>query len=538
MSRNNRNLRTVRQEGDAPLPLSSEIAIDPGAGDDRTAEPLELVTPEEALAMTEGDQVDVIGAMQKHGEQMLEEVNATAELRQALTWILESDLARVERWTLALEERPNAMVYDVFGEHELDTTGVDFAGDDLTTATPWVLEQYRKYLAKQEEQDGSDDGEPMEPTVVGVGENKERPLYYAGLRERYKVPAEWVDSEIDEWIAAEGYNLGDAGLTERGSFVLDPTRFASRKASQFPTSELLDAIEGKLSDEYESRLSDLVNIYRQREVTEPAWSFRELVDFLKQGIEPAKVSTGAWRNDVTRNRRHARDWSIQELTGWALGEVWATGVTTDVTAAKELNARLTLGVITPTPEDVKQAYKKSLSPQVQLVGTPPTATTPVEAVVPEEPAPAPKAIAVPQGLTPMNAAYIKTQTERYSKACMPGRPITAEAGAKEQRELDNLFRYILRLEDPVGFANAMAQLRDWFAANRETLFEPTYADRFTGSLRPEGNLQETHINLITTFRVYTDPNKSARKQFDLAEMLSKFPVERQSWLYEFFSRYC
>ncbi|MNQ35800.1 hypothetical protein D3C85_493010 [compost metagenome] len=138
----------------------------------------------------------------------------------------------------------------------------------------------------------------------------------------------------------------------------------------------------------------------------------------------------------------------------------------------------------------------------------------------------------------MNTAYLKTQTERYAKTCKPGTPITSEIGAKEQRELDNLFRYILKLEDPQGFGSAMGYFRDFYKANRDGLFDPQYAFRFTGTLRTEGDIQETHVNLLNIFHVFTDENKAARKQIDLPFLLRKFPSVKQAWLLEFFQRYC
>ena len=84
----------------------------------------------------------------------------------------------------------------------------------------------------------------------------------------------------------------------------------------------------------------------------------------------------------------------------------------------------------------------------------------------------------------------------------------------------------------------MGFIRDFFKKNRDGLFNPQYAFRFTGTLRTEGDVQETHVNLLNILQVYTDENKSARKQIDLPYLLSKFPSNRQAWLLEFFQTYC
>lgn len=559
MSSNRQKRNAYRTRSEGALPMSEQLKavaamqeplVDPVGEDlgDVTQEP-ELITPDEAVAMTNGEQVDVVALMKASADGLVE--NLQDQLRsgeyqeppvehKAVLWMFRNDVEKATRWSKALEQEPDRLVYDLFPESDLDFTGVDFAGDDFTTATPWIVEQYENWRTEQasirdEPTDGSDDALNVESSSTDSNQDDlERTQYYADLRSRYTIPLTWSDAGIDDWVAKEGYNLG---LTERGNFVYDPTRFSERALETYTTDELLDAIQGKLSDNYADSETNIAALYRQREPVDPAWSARDLIDWLVQELEPQKTSTGAWKNDVTRARRLAQDWTTQELTAWAKGELQAVGETTDIKLAIELNKRLDLGVITPTIEDVKRVYEKSLNNAVKIVGQPTTADTPTNL----QPEPAPVAeptIAIPQGLTAMNAAYLKTQTDRYAKACAPGRPITPEVGAKEQKELDNLFRYVLKIDDPAGFGSAMIYIRDFFAANREGLFDPQYAFRFTGSLRVDGNVQETHVNLLNILQVYTDPNKSARKQIDLPFLLRKFPTERQEWLLEFFQRYC
>lgn len=352
---------------------------------------------------------------------------------------------------------------------------------------------------------------------------------YAGYRITESIPESWTDDDIDQWIAAAGYTKGH---TEFGVIVVDPTR-KRRPIATWGIDEIQAAFAGELPDVDESQHGDLAKAYRSQESVEPAWSLRELIDWLVQGLEPAKTTNGAWRNDVTRARRLAQDWSTQELIAWANGEIRAAGETTDAKVASELNKRLDLGVNTNSPTDVIRVYKKTLSNSVQVIGEQPTAPTSTT-LQPEQP----QSVAIPLGLTKMNVAYLKTQTERYLAACKPGVPITPEKGIKEQRQLDNLFRYILKLDDPAGFGAALTYLRDFYAANRLGLFEPTYALRFTGGLRAEGYLQETHVNLLTILQAYTNPDKASRKQIDLAYLLRNFPIDRQAWLIEFFQKYC
>lgn len=379
---------------------------------------------------------------------------------------------------------------------------------------------------------GSDDVVAVEsPANSGTEELGEPTFDYVGFRSSHGIPDTWTDEHIDQWIATGG-NVVEH--TVRGSCVIDPTR-KEREIGTWGVDEILDAFEGKLDGVDEGQFGTLAKAYRQLAPVDAAWSVRDLIDFLTQGLEPAKTTNGAWRTDVTRARRPAQDWTTQELVAWALGEIRTGGETTDQKVAIEMNKRLDLCSQSNKPEDIIRTYRKMQSSAVKVVGVQPTAPTPEPTI--EEPV-VQTEIVIPQGLTAMNVGYLKTQTERYSKACKPGTPISPEIGAKEQRELDNLFRYILKLEDPQGFGSAMIYLRDFYKANRDGLFDPQYAFRFTGTLRTEGDIQETHVNLLNIFHVFTDENKAARKQIDLSFLLRKFPSVKQAWLLEFFQRYC
>ena len=379
------------------------------------------------------------------------------------------------------------------------------------------------------ESQGSDDGVAVESSAdIGT---EDQAFDYAAFALEHGIPDTWTNEHIDQWIATGG-NLIEH--TERGSIVTDVTR-KDRDISTWGVDEILDGFEGKLTDIGENQYGALAKAYRQLAKVDAAWSVRDLIDFLTQGLEPSKTSNGAWRNDVTRARRPANEWATQELVAWALGEIRAIGETNDQKVAVELNKRLDLCAQSNKPEDVIRAYKKMQNNSVKVVGVQPTAETPEPTIA--EPVVQTETV-IPQGLTAMNVGYLKTQTERYLAACKPGTPITPEKGAKEQRELDNLFRYILKIDDPQGFGSAMSYFRDFYKKHRDGLFEPTYATRFTGTLRSEGDIQETHVNLLAIFHVYTDDDKAARKQIDLPYLLRKFPANRQGWLLEFFQRYC
>jgi hypothetical protein len=413
----------------------------------------------------------------------------------------------------------------------LPTVDTSAVADIMEQALPELTSEETKYETT-EAAPGGDDSLAVEQTDSGSSETPAEPEFdYAGFRLSHGIPDTWTDEHIDGWIVAGG-NVVEH--TERGSIVVDVTR-KEREISTWGVDEILDAFEGKLNGVDEGQYGALAKAYRQLAPVDAAWSVRDLIDFLTQGLEPSKTTNGAWKQDVTRARRPAQDWTTQELVAWALGEIRAVGEATDQKIAIEMNKRLDLCSQSNKPEDIIRTYRKMQSNSVKVVGVQPTAPTP-QATLPEaEPQ---TETPIPQGLNAMNVAYLKTQTERYLKACAPNTPITPEIGATEQRQLDNLFRYILKLDDPAGFCGAMGYFRDFYAKHRDGLFEPTYASRYTGSLRTEGDLQETHINLLAIFHVYTDLNKAARKQIDLPFLLRKFPSDRQAWLLEFFQRYC
>lgn len=425
-----------------------------------------------------------------------------------------------------------AMSLPVTAETSEPVTYKLLEGEELLAALDNPLTTEETKYETTEAASGSDDTLAVEQADSGSSETEEEPQFdYAGFRLSHGIPDTWTDEHVDTWIATGGNVVAH---TERGSIVVDVTR-KERDIVTWGVDEILDAFEGKLDGIDEGQFGALAKAYRQLVSVDAAWSVRDLIDFLVQGLEPSKTTNGAWKQDVTRARRPAQDWTTQELVAWALGEIRAVGEATDQKVAIEMNKRLDLCSQSNKPEDIIRTYRRMQSNSVKVVGVQPTAATPPATLPEVEPQ---TETPIPQGLTAMNAAYLKTQTERYLAACKPGTPISIEIGTKEQRELDNLFRYILKLEDPQGFGSAMIYFRNFYKANRDGLFDPQYAFRFTGTLRAEGDIQETHVNLLNIFHVFTDDDKAARKQIDLPFLLRKFPSVKQAWLLEFFQRYC
>jgi hypothetical protein len=491
----------------------------------------------------------------------------------AIDFFMKGDKEILDKWFAALDGSEDKPVYDVFSEEALAYTEIEFrseAGESETIAqaVAWMIEHNpAETIAKIEEatailKEGEDDADAkggddvvaVEPAIgegaAGVEEAPSEPAFdYAAFGIEHGIPSHWTNADVDSWVASGG---PIDGKTERGSFIVDPTRQSGngrgtglinqpadgRAIVSWQADELLDGIEDRLDGIDESHYGAIVKAYRQLVPISAAWSARELIDNLKQGIVPAKTTNGAWKNDVTRTQRPAKDWTTQELEAWAVGEIRAGGQATDVTVAMEFNTRLNLGVQSNDPQAIIRSWKNSQNATgVKLVGEPQTAEpAPVNTLAQATPVVA--ASTIPDGLTAMNVSYIDGQLKRYYDACKPGQPCSPEKGAVEQRQLDNLFRYILKLEDPKGFMLAMAKVRDFVGANRAGLFEGTYIYRFTGSLKLENNIQDTHITLLQLFVVHTDPSGLSKKQCDVPSELRKFPHDRQNWLLEFFQKYC
>lgn len=371
--------------------------------------------------------------------------------------------------------------------------------------------------------DGSTDSQSLEPTTTeGAGEDSPAAVNefdYARFRVTHVLPDYWTNADIDTWIATGGDVLG---RTIDGTVINDPTR-ERRPVNSWDKAELIDGIRSRLTDVDENYFAAIAKRYRSLVVIPSAWSMAELIDYLNQGITPEKTTTDVWINDVTRARRSAHEWSTAELEAWANKQIKAVGESNDMRLGIELNKRMELGVQSQDTLTILAAYQRLESGAIK--------TAPASVVKSNEPEKT-------QGLTVLNKLYITSFLEDYKKMVAPGTRTTEVTGLKAQKTLDGVFRYILGLQDPQGFCTAMGELRDFVKANKQGVFSPTAAFRFTGLLRPEGDLQETHVNLINLLQVYTDDNKAVRNQIDLRYLLSKFPVNRQAWLNEFFTRHC
>ncbi|BEG72722.1 hypothetical protein RVBP21_3500 [Pseudomonas phage BRkr] len=307
--------------------------------------------------------------------------------------------------------------------------------------------------------------------------------------------------------------------------------------SGWTKEELELYIKGELVEDVRYNvLKEAIVEHQRREATlDLAWNPQQCKEFLVSGIVPDKTSKGAWKSDITRFARKATQWTTQELESWALGEIRPEGSTSEPALAVELKERLMLVSKSNAPEDVILAYKAQTGQTTQtthLTGTIPTAAAPkvdVEAV---------RIQLSYEGLTEVNQTYIEETLKKYKEICAPGKPLTPQTGVMAQKQLDNVIRYVINLEDPVGFKNGMEIIRKFITENRKSpgLFDDSHAFRFTDGLSVQGGVQESHIQILTLFFIFADENKEARTQYDVPSLVSLFPTKRQPLLLQYFQQ--
>jgi hypothetical protein len=488
----NRNKLRSRQNAELPLATQLSQALSPANNAVQFEEAAQPVAGESVptATTTAPGEFDVMGALREHGERMsIDLENETAE---------NDDPAHQDE---ANPGDPNQEETDDAATEDDQPDGDEAGGDDELDVDPAVVER------------NSDEAEHREH-VPPANE-----FDYGTFGVEHNLPPYWSKAHVDQWIASGGSVIP---RTELGSIVNDPTR-VERPISGWDQEEVLDGLHDRLVGIDEAHYSDLARRYRQLVNVAPAWSSREVLDHVQQGILPPQTTSGVWINDVTRARRPARDWSTPELEAWANGQIRAIGEATEMKLGIELNQRMELGVPTQDTPTILNAYKRMETGAIKTAPATITQSKQPETI---------------QGLTKVNVSYIQHNLEDYKTAVGPGVRHTPEKGITAQKQLDGVFRHILQLQSAEGFCSGMTILRDFVKANRETMFDPTPAFRYTGALRKEGDLQETHINLLTLLYVYTDVNTAARRQLDLQWMVSKFPADRQAWLIEFFTRYC
>lgn len=345
-------------------------------------------------------------------------------------------------------------------------------------------------------------------------------------REVNGIPDTWTDDQLRKWLD-QPVDESRGITTENGHFRNDPTR-AQRKPNDWDTSELEDFLHGELDGISSKRHHELINEYRRRESLEPAWSDREVLDVFRKGITPEQTSSGVWVNDRTRPGRSVQQWTDAELDAWTQGEIKAVGKATDNKLAAELRRRFSLETEDVTVDGTIKAY-------TQRNAVEDTQPTPKE----EKPVEKPVEASAPTtgALTEMNLSFIDGVLDRYVEAVKPSSQVGEAEGGKAQRDLDNLFNYVLRLEGP-ALPEGLDMIKKRIVKEREGVFSPSNAYRFIHLLKGDRKAQQRHVNLIELFLIVTDRNAVAkRKQIDIRHMLSGFSPNVSDKLTDYFQNY-
>jgi len=360
------------------------------------------------------------------------------------------------------------------------------------------------------------------------GETLEELSPVEAARDAFSLPEAWTDPQVEQWIKT--MENEEEETTEDGVFRFDPTR-AQRKPADWESKELLAYLKGALIGVSNKRRSELINEYRRREDLEEAWSDQQVLDYFQKGITPEQTSYGAWVYDRTRPQRQAQDWSTEELMSWAEGELKAVGKTTDIKLAIELKKRHTLNAEADTVGAILAAYNRQFGDD-----QPEEEATPVseqEGLLER----AETTSTYNGALTEMNLSFIEGVLDRYVAAVAPGKQITEAEGGKAQRDLDNLFNYVMRMEGP-ALPEALDMIKRRVVKEREGVFSPSYAYRFTHLLKGDRKAQQRHVNLIELFLIITDRNAGAkRKQIDIRHMLSGYSPAVSDRLTDYFKNY-
>lgn len=354
-------------------------------------------------------------------------------------------------------------------------------------------------------------------------------------RENNTFPETWTDADVLAWYeVVQNYKL-DYQTNENGVFFVDPTR-AARPVHEWPTEELLLALQGKLEAIEASTYPAIIAEYGKRVAIEAAWTTQQHLDFYRQGVEPAKTSNGVWLVDVTRSGRSASAWSTTELEAWALEEIKAIGAASDAKVAVELKNRLNLKSKDNSPASVRAAWRHSTGygdtrPMVEVVSAPAEPTSLKVLVDPV--AEAAKKIPVVEGLTAMNVSFIDSTLSRYYDAVKPNQFITEKNGVQAQLALEALFNYAIA-QEPKAMVASLQRIKQYVAAHLGDVFSPSMAHRYTGKLRDA--IRPRHINFVELLRIYADPNKDMRRQTDVRYLLRGWPDAKLEQLVEYFTK--
>lgn len=394
--------------------------------------------------------------------------------------------------------------------------------------------------------DGEDLGDVSEP--------KEVLMTVTEVRQEGLTPiVETHDADAPPQVEDERENEDQGGLndeldTDPGDADMSDTSGAKAAPDlndldvrQWTDLELEAYITGTVQFEvYHSRVVEAIAEHRIRHVAlSAAWTVTECQQFLASGLEPAKTTTGAWVNDVTRAARREHAWSTQELEAWARGEIEPEGSTLASGLAIELKARLQLAIPTVEVSAVIQCYKV----KVGLAAPTPAFVAPIPKVAPVVAKAAavvtPTKVTINQeGLTAMNQSYIENSLTEFHNVMRPGRAVSEVKGGEAQKLLKEIISYSIGLPDGQAAASAMRALFDHFKANRGEgmIFEDTYAFRFIENMRVPAKDQESHAALLTLFLVFADPMVELREQTDVSSLIKGVPTRLQSRVLEFFSK--
>lgn len=312
----------------------------------------------------------------------------------------------------------------------------------------------------------------------------------------------------------------------------------SKKSNQVKFSELtVEELEERLKSEDDisvQQLEALLKEHRRRvDTLNEAWTLEEAREFLRSNVIPETTPQGVWIKDVKRNRSEASMWSDAELLAFLNKEIEAYGRASEDSLLHEikrrgLKAEPIAVKVTPAVTDADSVPTATLATTVVQGKEPKVVEVKPQAVQPET---------LKKGLTLMNQQFITQILEDYVTNLRPGRPVSIKEGLQYQQSLDKLFRYVIGLQDPVGFKSGMDLIFAMVCKHREKgVFEDTYAFRFTDQLTVQSNVQESHIQLLTLLLIFADKDKAAREQYDLQMLVQLFPIDRQPLLLQYFSQ--
>lgn len=362
------------------------------------------------------------------------------------------------------------------------------------------------------------------------------------------LPANWTDAEVAEFVRLDGVTYG---TTRNQNFVIDPTR----KNRELTKTEIIDAINGDFPDYTDNDTSDLVVALKQVEIVDPAWTDRNIVEYIRHTIVPAKAAEGVWLEDITRADRLADDWTDAELIAWLEQKIPAIGKSTDQSLAVAVKERFgykgdgsadavrafhTQKTTTPVHVPLKP-IGKAVQPhhdsaiQAPVVAT--EATTSEQAINIQATAKtgshAPAELL--KGLTLMNQSYIVDSLAIYDEQAKPGKIVNEKKGADLQQLLDDVIRYITNLKDPAGFASGMEILFQFVKARTAKGGHFNYDNvyRWTGFLRTQ--VRVSHIAFLNVLILLSSESELTRSQVDISTYIGGFPAHVQPFLMEYLS---